>query len=112
LKNIGSTFSHLTQSILKGQVGQNIFTYIDDIVVASKNKAYHLVDLVEIFAITREARLCLNPDKCVFGFHKGKVLGYLISRKYIEANPDKIRAIEKMHPPRTVKTSLEADMPH
>lgn len=42
LKIAGSTFSYLTQSILKDQVGQNIFTYVDDIVIASINKANHL----------------------------------------------------------------------
>lgn len=51
----------------------------------------------------REARLGLTPDKCVFGIHWGKVLGYLISRKGIETNTNKIRAIAEMHPPWTFK---------
>jgi hypothetical protein len=38
----------------------------------------------------------LNPEKCVFGFHKGKVLGCLVSTKGIEANPDKIKALIEM----------------
>lgn len=50
LKNVGSTFSHLTQFILKDHVAHNIFTYVDDIVVASKNKTDHLADLTETFA--------------------------------------------------------------
>jgi hypothetical protein len=37
--------------------------------------------------------LRLNPEKCVFGIHKGKVLGCLVSTKGIEANPDKIKAL-------------------
>jgi hypothetical protein len=86
LKNAGSTFSRLTQPILKNQVVHNIFTYVDDIVVARKNKTDHLADLVKTFANMREDRLHLNPDKCVFDIHKGKVLGYLVSRKGIEAN--------------------------
>jgi hypothetical protein len=98
LKNARSTFSRLTQSILKDQVDRNIFTYVDGIVVPRKNKANHLADLAETFANMREARLRLNLEKCVFGIHKGKVLGYLMSRKGIEANPDKIRAIVEMHP--------------
>lgn len=51
----------------------------------------------------REARLWLNLDKCIFGIHRGKVLGYPVSRKGIEANPNKIKAIAAMHPPQTVK---------
>ena len=61
LKNAGSTFSRLTKKILEHQMGRNIFTYVDDIVVASKNKDDHLSDLVETFANMREARLRLNP---------------------------------------------------
>jgi hypothetical protein len=40
--------------------------------------------------------LRLNPEKCVFGIHKGKVLGCLVSTKSIEANPDKIKALIEM----------------
>lgn len=51
----------------------------------------------------REARLQLNLEKCLFGIHRGKVLGYIVSRKGIEANPNKIRAIAEMHPSQIVK---------
>jgi hypothetical protein len=46
----------------------------------------------------REAKLKLNPEKCVFEITRGKVLGCLVSMKGIEANPDKIRAITQMQP--------------
>jgi hypothetical protein len=67
LKNAGSTFSRLTKRVLESQVGRNIFTYVDDIVITSKNKENHLADLAETFANMRDARLWLNPEKCVFG---------------------------------------------
>jgi hypothetical protein len=51
----------------------------------------------------RRAQLKLNPDKCVFGVHWGKVLCCLVSVKGIEANPDKINAIVHMKPPRPRK---------
>jgi hypothetical protein len=72
LKNAGSTFSRLTKTVLESQVGRNIFTYMDDIVVASKNKEDHLADLAETFANMQDARLRLNPEKCVFGVRQGK----------------------------------------
>jgi hypothetical protein len=59
--------------------------------------------LVETFTNMRRAGLKLNPEKCVFGVTKGKVLGCLISAKRIEANPDKIRAIREMEEPKTKK---------
>jgi hypothetical protein len=61
LKNTGSTFSRLTKKVLENHVGHNIFTYVDDIIVASKSKEDHLADLAETFANMRDARLRLNP---------------------------------------------------
>jgi hypothetical protein len=98
LKNVGSTFSRLTKTVLESQVGRNIFTYVDDIVVASKNKEDYLADLTEMFANMRDVRLRLNPEKCVFGVRRGKILGYLVSHRRIEANPTKIQAIINMTP--------------
>jgi hypothetical protein len=103
LKNAGSTFSRLTKTMLRSQVGRNIFTYVDDIVVASKNKEDHLADLAETFANMWHARLCLNPEKCVFGVRQGKILGYLVSHRGIEANPTKIQAIINMTPPQSTR---------
>jgi hypothetical protein len=70
LKNAGSTFSRLTKNILMDEMGRNVFAYVDDIVVASKNKDDHLSYLAEIFANMHEARLRLNPKNvslvCVY----------------------------------------------
>jgi ribonuclease HI len=103
LKNVGSTFSRLTKTVLESQDGRNIFTYVDDIVVASRSKEDHLADLTETFANMRDARLRLNPEKCVFGVRQGKILGYLVSHRGIEANPTKIQAIINMTPPQSAR---------
>ena len=47
--------------------------------------------------------LRLNPEKCVFGVPFGKLLGFLVSHRGIEANPEKVRAIEDMSPPQTLR---------
>jgi hypothetical protein len=77
--------------------------YVDDIVVASRSKEDHLADLAETFANMRDARLRLNPEKCVFGVRQGKILGYLVSHRGIEANPTKIQAIINMTPPQSAR---------
>jgi hypothetical protein len=76
---------------------------VDDIVVKSVQRGDHIGDLAETFANLRAANLWLNPEKCVFGIHKGKVLGCLVSTKGIEANPDKIKALIEMQDPVSVK---------
>jgi hypothetical protein len=103
LKNTGSTFSRLTKNILEDQMGHNVFTYVDDIVVVSKNKEDHLSDLAETFTNMREARLWLNPEKCIFGVRQGKILDYLVSHRGVEANPRKIQAIMDMALPQSTK---------
>ena len=45
----------------------------------------------------------MNPDKCIFGIKKGKLLGCLVSARGIEANPEKITAIVNMKPPASKK---------
>jgi hypothetical protein len=74
LKNAGSTFSRLAKRILEDQMGRNVYTYVDDIVVASKNKEDHLSDLAETFANMREARLHLNLEKCILESTKARYL--------------------------------------
>ena len=45
----------------------------------------------------------LNPSKCAFGVSSGKFLGFMVSQREIEANPEKVRAILEMSSPKTVK---------
>ena len=61
---------------------------MDDIVVKSKDKATLIQDLDETFANLRKINLKLNPEKCVFGVPSGKLLGFFVSQRGIEANPD------------------------
>jgi hypothetical protein len=102
LKNAGSTFSRLTKKVLKNQVGHNAFTYVDDIVIASKSKEDHLFDLAETFANMREATLRLNPHKCIFRVRQGNILGYLVSHRGIKANPNQIQGIMDMALPQSI----------
>jgi hypothetical protein len=93
----------MMKAALKDQDGRNILSYIDDIVVASKKKAACISDLAKTFSNMCEAKLKPNPEKCVFEVTRGKVLGYQVSTKGIEANPNKIKAIIQMQPPQTKK---------
>ncbi|XP_057538103.1 uncharacterized protein LOC130815609 [Amaranthus tricolor] len=63
----------------------------------------HAADLRETFNTLRKHQMKLNPDKCVFGVTGGKCLGFLVDERGIEANPDKIQAIQNMRSPTSVK---------
>ena len=72
-------------------------------VVKSKVVSEHLGDLRVIFKIIRNYRLCLNASKCSFGVGSGKFLGYMVTHKGIEVNPDQIKAINDLRTPRNPK---------
>ena len=76
---------------------------MDDIVVKTKDKATLVQDLEETFANLRKINLKLNPEKCVFGVPSGKLLGFFVSQRGIEANSDKIKAIEQIEAPKRIK---------
>jgi hypothetical protein len=76
---------------------------VDDVFVKTKNSDTLIVDLEETFASLREYRWKLNPNKCVFGVPSGKLLGFIISHRGIEANPEKISAITNMKAPTCIK---------
>jgi hypothetical protein len=103
LKNAGGSFSRMTAKVLHSQIGKNVLTYVDDIIVKSTKQENHVADLQETFGNFRRAGLKLNPEKCVFGVKKGEFLGCLVSTKGIEANPSKIEAILRMEPPKSRK---------
>ena len=80
---------------------KNIEIYIDDLVVKSKMVSEHLGDLRVIFQILRKYKVRLNASKCSFGV--GKFLGYMVTHRGIEVNPDQIKAINNLRSPRNPK---------
>jgi hypothetical protein len=76
---------------------------VDDVVVKTRNYDMLITDLEETFATLREYQWKLNPNKCVFSLPSGKLLGFIISHRGIEAHPEKIFAITKMKSPTCIK---------
>jgi hypothetical protein len=64
----------MTAKVLDSQIGRNVLTYVDDIIVKSTKQENHITDLQETFAKFRQAGLKLNPENCVFGAKKGSSL--------------------------------------
>jgi hypothetical protein len=103
LKNAGATYQRLVNKMFHDQIGRNVEVYVDDMLVKSKKDVDHLIDLKETFQTLRMYNMKLNPAKCVFGVSSDKFLGFMVSQRGIEANPDKLKAILDMSPPKTVK---------
>src|SRR4051812_24163395 len=103
LRNAGATFHRLMHIALGRQLGRNAEAYVDDIVVKSREAKTLIQDLEETFASLNEVDLRLNPEKCVFGVPSGKLLGFLVSHMGIEANREKVKAVEDMILPKTLR---------
>ena len=103
LKKAGSTYQRMMTRMFESQLGKSIETYIDDMVVKSKVASKHVRDLRDIFEILKRHKLRLNASKCLFGVGLGKFLGYRVTDRGIEVNPDQIRAVNSLQPPRNPK---------
>ena len=90
-------------SIFEPQLGKNIEFYIDNMVVKSKLEFEHFNDLRNIFEILRRHKLRLNASKCSFGVGSGKFLGYMVTHRSIEVNPNQIKAINTVQLPQNPK---------
>ena len=103
LKNAGATYQRLVNIMFSKQIGRNMEVYMDDMFIKSRKELAHLDDLKETFTTLKQYQMKLNPAKCVFGVASGKFLGFMVSQKGIEANPEKVQAIINMTLPNTVK---------
>ena len=103
LKNAGATYQRLVNHMFRLQIGRNVEVYVDDMLVKSLNEGKHLDDLQETFDTLRQYNMKLNPSKCAFGLASGKFLGFMVSHRGIEANPEKIKAILDMKSLQNIK---------
>ena len=98
LKNAGATCQRLVNHMFRPQIGRNVEVYVDDMLVKSLDEGKHLDDLQETFNTLRRYNMKLNPNKCASGVAFRKFLGFMVSYRGIEANPERIKAILDMKP--------------
>ncbi|PKU64463.1 RNA-directed DNA polymerase [Dendrobium catenatum] len=103
LKNARATYQRLMNKIFKTLIGRNMEVYIDDMLVKSLEKSQHISDLEQCFRLLRHYNMRLNPAKCAFGVASGKFLGFMVTHREIEANPEKIKALRDMVPSKNIK---------
>ncbi|KAI5328097.1 hypothetical protein L3X38_027493 [Prunus dulcis] len=103
LKNAGATYQRLVNHLFAPLIGNTMEVYVDDMLVKSRTADQHIPNLSAMFTILKQYKMRLNPTKCAFGVASGKFLGFMISQRGIEANPEKIQAILDMTIPKTVK---------
>jgi hypothetical protein len=96
LRNTGATYQRCMQHVFEDHIGRTVEAYVDDIVMKTRKADDLVSDLNIAFSCLRANRVKLNPEKCVFGVPQGMLLGYIVSQRGIEANPEKVATLERM----------------
>jgi len=103
LKNAGTTYQRAMVALFHNMMHKEIEVYVDDMIAKSKTEEEHLVNLRKLFKRLRKYWLRLNPTKCTFMVKSGKLLGFIVSQKGIEVDPEKVKFILEMPEPRSKK---------
>ncbi|XP_022764236.1 uncharacterized protein LOC111309440 [Durio zibethinus] len=101
LKNAGATYQRAMVTLFHDMMHKEIEVYVDDMIAKSCGDEDHVTSLRKLFERLRKFQLKLNPAKCTFGVRSGKLLGFVVSERGIEVDPDKIQAIQNLSPPST-----------
>ena len=80
-----------------GLIVRSIVFYLNYVMIFSKKREGHVFRFKLIFERCRKYGISLNPKKCVFVVTEGKLLGHVILKKSISIDPERIKAIEKIH---------------
>ena len=101
LRNAGNTFQRMMDRVLAGL--DFAFAYLDDIIVASRSEAEHLVHLRLLFERLQQFGLVINGEKCVFGQSSVDFLGHRVSSRGALPLSTHVSAILEFPRPQTVK---------
>ena len=108
LKNAKATYQRVATILFHDMRHKDVETYVDDMIVKSRDKADHLAALQRFFERIRRFRLRLNPKNYTFGVTFGKLLGHIVSERGIEVDLEKIIALLDMPAPRTERERSKA----
>jgi len=103
IPNAGATYQRAMVTLFHDIMHKEIEVYVDDMIAKSRSEEEHLFNLKKLFEWLRKYELRLNPAKCTFRVKSGKLLGFIVSQKGIEVDPDKVRAVLEMPHPQTEK---------
>ena len=103
LKNAGGTYQRAMNAIFHDHIRKTVKCYVNDITVKSHAKGDHIADLKTIFDIMQTHQLKMNPTKSFLGVASGKFLRFVVTSKGIYLDPEKVRAIQEIQPPRNLR---------
>ncbi len=103
LKNAPATFQHFINDVLSDYLDEFVISYIDDILIYSKDIKEHHTHVTKVLIRLLENNLYLNLEKCEFDVEETTFLGYVISKRGLEMDKDKVKAVLDWPIPKNVK---------
>lgn len=103
LSNSPSTYQRMVDKVLSGLQGEEIFIFMDDVIIYSATLEEHMRKLREVLQRFKKAGLILQTEKCHFLRRKIVYLGHVISEDGVQPDPDKIRAVKAFPVPKSKK---------
>ena len=100
LSSASEYFQKRMSQILEGIDG--VLCQTDDVLVFGRTEDEHDSRLETVLAKLEAANLTLNPDKCVFKQKQVKFVGHLVGQDGVAADPDKVKAIRNLSPPKDI----------
>lgn len=99
LNTSAATWQRFIDKVLGEDLRQNVFVYLDDIIIAARTFEHHMEILEKVFTRLMEAGLTVNFEKCDFCRPELKYLGYVINEDGLMVNPEKVSAITEFPRP-------------
>ena len=93
------TFQSLMEHVLVGLTWNITVPYLDGWIIFYNTPEEHNKRLQHVFQRFREVNPKINPTKCAFFQTKVQFLGHVISKNGLEANPEKVKAVQKFPVP-------------
>ena len=103
LHNAPATWQRLIDTVLGMDLEPYVFVYLDDIIIVTQTFDKHLEILEEIFKRLSAANLSVNRDKCHFCKVELRYLGYVVDRKGLRVDPEKVSAVLEIPVPTSMK---------
>jgi hypothetical protein len=105
LRNAPAVFQHFLNDVFRSVLGRGVIIYIDDILIHATTLEELRRLTREVFEIVRSSSLYLKASKCEFERTSITFLGYIVSNNGVEADPEKVAAIQEFPRPTNLRES-------
>ena len=93
LKNSPVVFQLFINEVFSGLLGNDVFAYLDDVIIASKDMTSHFALLNETLTRITNAGLKLMLSKCHFLKKKLAFLGHIVDTNGLHTSDDKVQVV-------------------